>query len=88
VGIEAATLETRDGKKIVVVAVRSDLLLDERRSQAALDVLSSIFQGAPVVLAASTSAGPQIVSRKPEIAETVRKKGFGALSWQHYSFAL
>jgi hypothetical protein len=87
VGIEAATVLTRKGERIVVVAVRPDLLRDEGRRNGALETLRSLFPGHLIVLAASTSEGPQFLSDTPEVVEVVRRRGFAALSWRRYAFA-
>jgi hypothetical protein len=84
-GLEAAIIE-KDGREIVVVAVRRDVLDDAAIRDATLAVLRSAFGSRPIVLAASTSEGLRFVSETPEIAETVRRKR-SPLSWHRYSFA-
>ena len=86
-GLEAATVSTKKGERIVVVAVRPALLDDAERREGVLETLRSAFPGHLIVLAASTSRGPLFVSETPEVAESVRRKGFSGLRWQRYSFA-
>lgn len=72
---QVAKFETRDGREIVVVAVRRDVFRDEIRKDAVLDVMSGLFPGNYVVLATSTSEGLQFASAgMPEIEEKVRRK--------------
>ena len=85
-GIEAAKVMLRDGREVVVVAVLQDVLEDETRREAMLDVLTSVFPDRRVVLAASTSGGVHLVANEAEIADAVRRKR-SPLKWQRYAFA-
>jgi hypothetical protein len=85
---QVARMETKDGREIVVVAVRQDVFKDEARRAAVLDVMSGLFPNEYVVLAASTSDGLKFTSAgMPEIEETVRRKR-SAFKWSKLSPAL
>jgi hypothetical protein len=89
-GIEAALVHTVDGREVVVVAVRQDVISDPVRTRATLDVLASAFPGMLVVLATSTSQGLKVVSDTPAIEDTVRTTVLHKrepLTWQRYAFA-
>ena len=77
--IRAATISTKDGTDIVIVAVLAAVLADERRRLGVLDALRGFFPNQQVVLAASTSNGMEFVADTPEIAATVRKRGISRL---------
>jgi hypothetical protein len=85
-GIEVAKVKTREGETILVVAVRPDLLQDDARRRATLDVLGDMFPGQHVVLAASAADGLHYAARSREVEDTVRRKR--ALHWTRHSFAV
>ena len=85
---QVARIETRDGRGIVVVAVRQDVFKDQVRRSAVLDVMAGLFPDEFVVLATSTSDGLKFASAgMPEIEEKVRRKR-SPFKWASLSPAL
>jgi hypothetical protein len=85
-GIEVARVVDAQGRRIVVVAVRQNVLSDATRAQAVRDLLGTMFPDQYVALIASTSEGLKISTETPSVAETVRRKKT-SLDWHRYSFA-
>jgi hypothetical protein len=89
-GIEAARLKMADGREVILVAVRHDVLDDPTRTRAALDVLNSVFPGHLVALVTSVSEGIHVVSGVPDVDVTVQqavRREKAPLSWKRYAFA-
>ena len=85
-GIESAKIRLKDGRRIVVVAALQDVLEDQSKQRAMLEVLASVFPDQTVVLAASTSDGVHLAAKQDEVADAVRRKR-SPLDWRRYSFA-